>query len=493
MCTYSCVSDFPGVTNQRPGMASPTKTIFPTHKKHFRSRSQNIIKKAKSKSRTQSVDDKHHSSAASKVIDETNRARSRSRSRGEEMSPDNFKSSYTKADMKTRVQNINLRGSAGESNSKRQGLSRSQSDKQFTSESSLEYKLEGAPRFDRSKSWNSSPNNTNSVGELNKHSPNSGITRTSSDIYRSNRTLNLRLSKQPTNGSVERAKTISSIISVYKDFKAKQQSGLHDKKIVIPAPPIPGQLKEGKETKIATKLPPVSATHPMIETENTKRVEIMIDKDNDKFTDKVNNTDETLPKSDVIVNQEQNHSDLSPARPLPKEQRAVSRLAIRIDAPTDQTHGRANSRISPAGKSSLSRQSFRKTPVSKPSSREKLKASKDRILITPISLKNKKHALLVANYRIITPVGHESADLIKEKTQHDSGDFFLTFVDPGRGQNPSLQVQNVENAQASENNTTANDTVHGNTLKTENTEDALCLDKWKALVHHYLSEADNET
>ena len=480
------------MTNQRPGMTSPTKTISPTHKKHLKTRSQTITKKAKSKSRTQSVDDKHLSNARSKSIEEPNRARSRSRSSscGEEMSPDHPKSGYPKADIKTIVQNINLRGSAREASSKRLGLTRSHYNTQIKLDSP-ECKYNTSPMFERSKSLNSSPYGSKEINELSKEAPKSGITRTSSDIYRGNRTLNLRLSKQPTHGSVERSKTISSIISVYKDFKAKQQSGLHDKKIIIPAPPIPGQLlKEGKETKIATKLPPVSTPHPIGETDNTTDEKVKMINDNDTCIVKGNNTDEKLPKPVVIKNEEREVSDLPPVTCLPKEQRAVSRLAIRIDAPT---HGRANSRITPADKSSLSRQSFRKTPVSKPSSREKLKANKDRILITPISLKNKKQALLVANYRIITPVGNESGDLIKEETQYDNGDFFLTFVDPGGGQKASLQVQSVENTQASENSTTANGTIDENTLKAENTEDAICLDKWKALVHHYLSEADNET
>ena len=470
-------------TIQKAGKPSPIKTRSPTHNHHSGPRSRNIDKTTRSKPRSQSFDGIIHSRSRSKTIDET----IRSRSHGVAMSPDYLNSGYTKADIKTRLQNINLTGSAREGSNKKLGLPRLRSNKQVTSDSLPEYKPNGSIRFERSRTLNTSSCNSKQLGELRKQVSNPGITRTTSDIHRRIRIPNFRLPKLPTDGGVEQIRTLSNSVSDYKDMKAKHQSGLYDKRIIIPAPPLPAKhSQKSKSDETTTKLPPVCTNRDMPETEKAKDKKLKINKDDE-------------PEPVVIKAQEQDVSNRNPYTPLPKEEQQIpSRLTVRIDAPKDQASEPAyDSRITPAELLRLSRQSFRKTPISKPSSREKLTATKDRILITPISLKNKGPALLVANYRIITPVANESLDPAKEQTQYENADFFLTFVDPG-DQKANFQVQKVETVQSSEVITTIEDTreeKYGkeNSLQKENTEDALCLDKWKALVQHYLTEVESET
>ena len=421
-----------------------------------------------------------------------------------------MKTAYTNSDINTRHRNLNLTGSVRERSSHQYSLSHTRQDRPVISGSLSDYKLpiESTPdkklnsrsarskptfRFERSKSLNPSLYNSKQMGELRKQTSNPGITRTASGIHKSNSVPNFRLPKLSTDGSVERFQTRSNTMADYKDIKAKHRhsSGSHERSIVIRVPRLPVRYSEDrKRDKAPTKLLPACEEHGNNITENIEDLKTDAE-DAEVLT---NNTKD----KDLERNESRRDENGSSVPPNLEQQHASSGYTVRIDAPNNQLHeGANNNRKTPVDVAVLSRQSLRRTPISIPNSREKLTATNDRILITPISLKNKGPALLVANYRIITPVvpTNENMDSVKEQVQNGNGDFFLTFVDAGN-QQTSLQIQEGETVQSGEINTVLIATKEGkggeeNSLPKENTEDAICLEKWKSLVQHYLTESDS--
>ena len=180
-----------------------------------------------------------------------------------------------------------------------------------------------------------------------------------------------------------------------------------------------------------------------------------------------------------------------------EEQRpTTSGYLIRIqkvkDVPKDHTY-MDKIRKTPSDNLRRSRQSFNKSPLSKPGSPTKLPKSRngfsERILITPVSLKNQEKGFLVTNCRIITPIApdNEKKDTHKGQTPEEYDNFFLTAVNSG-GVNP-VQSEKKQASKKLKDITDNKMQKVSEDLPKEIQQDTLMgLEKWKAMVQKYLTE-----
>ena len=147
----------------------------------------------------------------------------------------------------------------------------------------------------------------------------------------------------------------------------------------------------------------------------------------------------------------------------------------------------------------LSRQSFNKSPLSKPGSAKRPLKSRneysDRILITPVSLKNQERGFLVTNYRIFTPdldgTGNNNASKMSISEENDG--FFITGDIAGTetNQNDTKNKDNRKESNVISSKRKTDEYMTENIPKQSSPETLIGLQKWKAMVKQYLTDYES--
>ena len=285
------------------------------------------------------------------------------------------------------------------------------------------------------------------------------------------------------------------------DIKYRHSTDLRNQPIVIPAPPLLKSIETDKTAQInfhdERKMPDEPSSkneESLFVSENVVKTEILMEETNGGMTSHVENS--------VFFERP------SPTEPKSRngEKRPVmSGYLIRIEKVQDVLNDNTIERIdknrkTPSDMLKLSRQSFHKTPTPKPGSRERFSKSRngfsERLLITPVSVKNQGQALLIANCRLKTPVISDKMETFREQSRNEESDFFLTSLNVAETQNDHGSQTTQGPGQTMENSKKVFKS-HGqaspclNILKKEISEDVLSLGKWKALVQDYLTENEN--
>ena len=147
----------------------------------------------------------------------------------------------------------------------------------------------------------------------------------------------------------------------------------------------------------------------------------------------------------------------------------------------------------------LSRQSFNKSPLSKPGSAKRPLKSRneysDRILITPVSLKNQEKGFLVTNCRIFTPdlegTGNNNAS--KMSISEETDGFFITGDIAGT-ETSQIETKNKDNRKESNvisSKRKTDEYITENIPKQSSPETLIGLQKWKAMVKQYLTDYES--
>ena len=147
----------------------------------------------------------------------------------------------------------------------------------------------------------------------------------------------------------------------------------------------------------------------------------------------------------------------------------------------------------------LSRQSFNKSPLSKPGSAKRPLKSRneysDRILITPVSLKNQEKGFLVTNCRIFTPDLEGTGNNNASKTQipEENDGFFITGDIAGSetNQNDTKKKDNKNESNVIPNKRKTDDYITEDIPKQSSPETLIGLQKWKAMVKQYLTDYES--
>ena len=147
----------------------------------------------------------------------------------------------------------------------------------------------------------------------------------------------------------------------------------------------------------------------------------------------------------------------------------------------------------------LSRQSFNKSPLSKPGSAKRPLKSRnefsDRILITPVSLKNQEKGFLVTNCRIFTPdlEGTVNNNASKMQISEENDGFFITGDIAGTetNQNESKKKDNVNESNVISNKRKTDEYMTENIPNQSSPETLIGLQKWKAMVKQYLTDYES--
>ena len=147
----------------------------------------------------------------------------------------------------------------------------------------------------------------------------------------------------------------------------------------------------------------------------------------------------------------------------------------------------------------LSRQSLNKSPLSKPGSAKRPLKSRneysDRILITPVSLKNQEKGFLVTNCRIFTPdlegTGNNNASKAQFSEENDG--FFITGDIAGSetNQNDTKKKDDRNESSVIPNKRKTDDYITEDIPKQSSPETLIGLQKWKAMVKQYLTDYES--
>ena len=156
-------------------------------------------------------------------------------------------------------------------------------------------------------------------------------------------------------------------------------------------------------------------------------------------------------------------------------------------------------RTTPSDLLKLSRQSYNKSPLSKPGTAKRPLKSRneysDRILITPVSLKNQEKGFLVTNCRIFTPdlesTGNNNASEMQISEENDG--FFITGDIAGTetNQNDTKKKDNKTESNVIPNKRKTDDYITEGIPKQSSPETLIGLQKWKAMVKQYLTDYES--